>query len=103
MGRTWRFSYEQTIGVFNSMLRSKKLSPFLDFPKYDAHALVFAWLLKYNIKPAICEIRYNIEEGIRNLKVPNLKEALYKDCDEKNKQDYPEETKWLGDFLTDKS
>ena len=98
-----RFSYEQAIGIFNPMLENKKLSPFLNFPKYDAHALFFAWLLKYNIKPAPCDIKYNIEEGVRNLKVPNLKGALDHDLNDNNKLKYPEETKWLENLLTKKA
>ncbi len=98
-----RFSYEQTIDIFKPMLENKKLSPFINFPKYDAHALVFAWLLKHNIKPALCDIKYNVEEGVRNLKVPNLRGALDIDLNDNNKLKYPEETKWLEKLLISKA
>lgn len=95
--------YSQIVGIFNYMIDAKKLSPLLAFPKYDAHALFFGWLLHKDIKPVLCGIKYNVEEGIKNLKIPNLSLALEKDIHVKSKFKYPEESKWLESFLRDKA
>lgn len=95
--------YSQIVSIFNRMLESERLSPLDKFPKYDAHALFFGWMLYKNIRPVLCGIKYNIEEGISNLKVPGLKQALSKDCNIKTRFKYPEETEWLDSFLKNKA
>ncbi|AHG84816.1 hypothetical protein F543_19550 [Bibersteinia trehalosi USDA-ARS-USMARC-189] len=95
--------YCQIVNIFDYMLESKKLSPLKDFPKYDAHALFFGWLLHKDIRPVLCNIKYNIEEGIRNLRIPNLAFALEKDINVLTKFKYPEESKWLESLLKNKA
>lgn len=95
--------YSQIVGIFNYMIDAKKLSPLAAFPKYDAHALFFGWLLHKDIKPVLCGIKYNVEEGVKNLKIPNLSLALETDINVKSKFKYPEESRWLESFLRDKA
>ena len=94
--------YEQIVNLFEKMIEAKHLSPFVNYPKYDCHALLFAWLLYKNIKPALCDIKYSLSESTKNLKIPNLKEALADDCSIENHSKYPEETNWIKDFFKDK-
>lgn len=100
---TSRDIYSQIINIFGHMLDAKKLSPLKHFPKYDAHALFFGWLLHKDIKPVSCKIKYNIEEGLKNLKVPNLKLALEQDINLATKFKCPDESEWLESFLRDRA
>lgn len=98
-----RTTYEEVVNIWNSILETKRLSPFKNYPKYDSHNLLLAWLIQNDIYPVKNVISSSLTMGNRGLKVPNLKEAILQDCNSDNRCHYPKETEWLENFLKDKA
>lgn len=97
-----REAYEKAVNIWESMINVKRLSPFEYFPKYDCHALMLAWLVHKNIYP-VTAIRSSLLHAGKDVRIPNLKQVLSQDCNDAIRTQYPEETKWLEDFLMDKA
>lgn len=97
-----RETYERVVNIWESMIHVKRLSPFEYFPKYDCHALMMAWLVHKNIHP-VTVIQSSILPTSKDVKIPNLKQALAQDCNSDIRTQYPKETEWLENFLKDKA
>lgn len=98
-----RNSYEKIVGIWREMVLSRSLSPFIEFSDYDAHKLLGLWLIKNDIYPVSWKLSCGTIVAGSNFKVPNLKDALSKDCGASIRIKYPEETEWLLTFFKDKS
>lgn len=98
-----RETYEHIINIWESMIELGRLSPFEHYPKYDCHALLFSWLVYKDIFPVKSHISSSLTQGVKELKVPGLQQALSKDCNIKTRFKYPEETEWLETFLKNKA
>lgn len=98
-----RNSYEKIVGIWREIISSKSLSPFIEFADYDAHKLLGLWLIRNNIHPVNWKLSCGTIVAGSNFKVPNLKDALSKDCGANIRIRYPEETEWLLTFFKDKS
>lgn len=100
-----RETYEIIINkLWNTIICSKKLSPFEHFPKYDAHALLLAWCIFNNIKLTYSSNLFSFAQTFQNVKIPGLKSALDIDLKKtKRNKKIEEERNWLSNFLKDKS
>lgn len=98
-----RETYESIVDIWNEIMKSNQLSPFIYFPKYDCHALLLSWMIYKGIKPTTTYLKASFTAGLQNLKVPKLKQALFEDCNIKVRFKYPKETEWLESFLKDKA
>lgn len=56
--------------LWKESLGSEKLSPFENFPKYDAHALMFLWMVMNNIIPVTPPVRRNLSIATSSLQPP---------------------------------
>lgn len=100
-----RETYEVVIkNLWDTIINSKKLSPFEHFPKYDAHALMLTWCIVNNIKLTYSSIFFSFAQTFQHVKIPGLKNALDTDLKKtKRNKKLEEERNWLSDFLKDKS
>ncbi|MCO1238253.1 acyltransferase, partial [Escherichia coli] len=75
-----RQDYEKIVSIWDEMLQSESLSPFLNFEKYDSHVLLYAWLCHKNIEMInIDDIFYDLAIISTSAKIPGLRQALEED------------------------
>ncbi|MFM4944021.1 acyltransferase [Aeromonas bivalvium] len=76
----FRHDYEKIVSIWDEMLLSESLSPFINFEKYDSHVLLYAWFCYKNIEMKnIDDIFYDLAATSSLAKIPGLKEALEND------------------------
>ncbi|MDW4561962.1 MULTISPECIES: acyltransferase [Aeromonas] len=75
-----RQDYEKVVSIWSKILDSEHLSPFYEFPEYDSHVLLLAWLIHKNLDVrGIGKINYDLAKSSSLAQIPGLSAALEKD------------------------
>lgn len=100
-----RKDYEKIISIWDEMLLSESLSPFIMFEKYDSHVLLYAWLCYKKIDMInIDDIFYDLATTSSLAKIPGLKDALEQDLvNFDNVLKLQKQYAYLFDFLRERS
>ena len=84
--------------LWKASITSESLSPFKSFPKYDAHALLFLWMMVNNIIPVSPSVSRHLALATSNLTPPKeLYAALEHDLHHDAKELV--ENKAIRDFI----
>jgi len=80
--------------IWLEMLKKERLSPFNEYPKIDAHNLIYLWMIHNNMISVPTNIKRDVSLAARESKLPCIKNELEKDI-----KQIPKEYKERDDFI----